>query len=138
MSGRLFAGRIGRTDMPPDTAVDSGRVREVPAAAVDVVAVEALDVPDTLLAGEMCAMAEPGRAGRFFVAMARFCASMASLRLGLDEVMVLLDSPKPGRATGAASTFLAALGLFWSFCSSFCAVPSRFSMMLSTFVSNSR
>ena len=75
-------------------------------------------------------MAEPGRVGRFFVVMARFCASIASLKLGLDEVMVLLESPRPGRAGAATSSFFVELGLLASLTSSFCAWPSRFSMRL--------
>jgi hypothetical protein len=72
-------------------------------------------------------MAEPGRAGMFLVAAmaAFFCACIVSLRLGLDEVMVLLDRPSPGRPAGAASAFLGEFGLLGSFWRSFCAVASR-------------
>src|SRR3954468_19749417 len=73
-------------------------------------------------------MAEPGRAGMFLVAAmaAFFCASIVSLRLGFDAVMVLLERPSPGRAVAAPlSGFLGEFGLLGSFWSSFCAVPSR-------------
>lgn len=59
---------------------------------------------------EMCAMADPGLAGRLFFTdrAAFFCAIMVSRKLGLLD-MVLLLSPRPGRAGGSA--FLEALGL---------------------------
>ena len=115
--------------MPPDTADDSGRVL---ACTVAVEAPEACDEPETVREGEMCAMAEPGRAGRCLEFMARFCAIIASLKLGLDEVMVLLERPRPGRAGPLVSPFFGELGLLTSFWRSFCAWLSRFSMMLRT------
>jgi hypothetical protein len=82
---------------------------------------------DVVLTGEKWDMADPGRAGRFFVAIvAFFWAIMVSLRLGLLGPMVLFDSPRPGRAD---STFWVGLGLLGSLFSSFWAVPSRSAMM---------
>lgn len=62
-------------------------------------------------------MADPGRTGRFFAAAkdAFFWASIVSRRLGLLEVIVLLD--KPARAGG--SVFLGELGLWGSLFRSF-------------------
>lgn len=116
--------------MPPALTemVGSPRVL-VPAGLAD--AAGWLDEPDVVRTGEMCAMAEPGRAGRFLAASALFWASMASRRLGLLEVMVLLDRPRPGRTGGASADFLGELGLCGSLLRSFWAVESRSAMILS-------
>lgn len=53
MSGRLLAGLIGLTDMPPETVDDSGRVLVCVVAVVAVEATEACDELDVVLAGEM-------------------------------------------------------------------------------------
>ena len=80
--------------------------------------------------GDIVAIAEPGRTGKFFTARAFFCANIVSLSDGFDAVdIVLFEKPMPGRATGSAP-FLGELGLFGSFCRSFCAVESRFSIIL--------
>jgi hypothetical protein len=113
--------------MPPALTeiVPSGRPRIAGFAAG--AAFPELDAPDAVLTGEMCAMAEPGRAGRFLVdSVAFFWANMASRRLGLLDI-VLLDIPRPGLG---ASGFLGELGLLGSLLSSFCAVGSKSSMML--------
>jgi hypothetical protein len=114
--------------MPPCDKFDaSARGREVGAEAAEEC--DALDEPDTDRTGEMVAMADPGRAGRFRVARAFFCASIASLKDGFELApIVLFERPIPGRATG--SIFLGELGLLGSFWSSFCAVESRASIML--------
>jgi hypothetical protein len=114
--------------MPPCDKFDaSARGREVGAEAADEC--DALDEPDTDRTGEIVAMADPGRAGRFRVARAFFCASIASLKDGFELVpIVLFERPIPGRAAG--SVFLGELGLLGSFWSSFCAVESRASIML--------
>lgn len=72
-------------------------------------------------------MADPGLTGRFFVAMAFFCAIMVSLSDGLAPI-VLRERPRPGRAAGSA--FLVVLGLFGSLSSAFCVVGSRVSIIL--------
>lgn len=91
------------------------------------------EAEDAVLTGEKCAMADPGLAGRFFEAKARFCANMASLRDGLEAVMVLLERPMPGRAPPAAG--LGELVFPELFCNSFLAVASRSSMILMQTVS---
>jgi hypothetical protein len=87
----------------------------------------ALEVFGAVRAGVIDAMAEPGLAGMFFEESAFFCANIASRKDGL-ELIVLFERPRPGR--GATSAFLGELGLFGSFCNSFCAVESRFSIIL--------
>ena len=129
-SGRRFVGRIGATDMPPEftARVDSGRWRGL----MGFTGSEAPELPLALfLTGEKADMADPGRAGRFLVARlaAFFCAITVSLREGLPDPMVLFESPIPGRLGGTAP-FLGELGLFGSFCRSFCAVESRLSITL--------
>ena len=103
-AGRLLMGRMGATDMLPALTEmeDSGRVLVTP-GRVDVA--DWLEELDAVRTGEMCAMAEPGRAGRLFFAcsVAFFWAIIVSRRLGLLD-MVLFESPIPGR--GAASAFL--------------------------------
>lgn len=116
-SGRL-RGRIGATCNPLEAGacVASGRVRT--AGVDDADAPETVDEFDTVRCGEKCAMADPGRGGRFLPAMAAFfCASIVSRRLGLGGPMVLFDKPRPGRVVPSA--FLGELGLCGSFLSSF-------------------
>jgi hypothetical protein len=60
ISGRFLLGRIGAPDIPPV----SGRDR----APEDLL--DALDVVVVIFSGDSWAMAEPGRAGRFFAAFA--------------------------------------------------------------------
>ncbi len=124
ISGRLLAGRMGATDMPPcDFIADSGRTR-VPGCDE-----EAADVVGAVRIGDSVAIADPGLAGRFLVAKAFFCAITVSRNEGLELPMVLLERPKPGRATG--SDFFGTFGLPRSFWSSFCAVVSRPFMIVS-------
>lgn len=83
--------------------------------------------------GDIVAIAEPGRTGRFFTARAFFCANIASLSEGFDEVVIVLfEKPIPGRAATGSAALLDALGLLGSFCRSFCAVESKFSIILQT------
>jgi hypothetical protein len=91
----------------------------------EVLAADELEVVRT---GEICAIAEPGRAGRLFfvVNAAFFCAIRVSRRLGLLDI-VLLDIPRPGRG---GSAFLGEFGLFGSLVNSFCAVGSKSAMIL--------
>lgn len=94
------------------------------------VLVEAVDEPETarvVRGGEKCAMADPGLTGRFFVAMAFFCAIMVSRSDGLAPI-VLRERPRPGRA--ADSAFFGVLGLFGSLSSAFCVVGSKVSIRL--------
>lgn len=130
ISGLLLPGLTGAPEMPPAELRrdDSGLVRTV---EVVVAAVGGCDEPETVTAGEKCAIAEPGRAGGGLVAMALFWAIMASRILGFGGPMVLLDKPSPGRAT--PSGFLGELGLLGSFSSSFAAVASSPLMMASAF-----
>jgi len=86
--------------------------------------VDSVEELETVRTGEKWAMADPGRAGKFFDAIASFfLANIVSRREGFPEPMVLFDSPRPG--LGAACGFLGEFGLFGSFCSSFCAVASK-------------
>ena len=132
LSGRFRTGLTGAPESPRDVGA-SGLVRV--AATVAVVAVEAADTVEefeTVRAGEKCAIAEPGRAGRLFlVARALFCAIIASRRLGLEAPIVLLDSPRPGRGAPPAVRLGEDEGLFGSFRRSFWAVASRLSMIIS-------
>lgn len=96
------------------------------AVVVEVTAAD--EAEDAVPTGEKCAMADPGLAGRFFEAKARFCANMASLKEGLEAVMVLLERPMPGRAPPAAG--LGELVFPELFCRSFLAVASRSSIIL--------
>lgn len=125
-SGRLLDGLIGATDMPPAFIEMDGSARDRTAGFVATLVVDVADELDTFLVGEKCAMADPGRAGTFLAeaAIALFWPSMASRRLGLLAVAVLLDRPR------AASTFFGELGLLGSFWRSFCAVASRSPMIL--------
>jgi hypothetical protein len=111
--------------MPPAlTAIDSGRALVGGLAAG---AVECEDAFDAVRDGEICAIAEPGRAGKFLLAaLALFCASIASRRLGLLPVVVF-DRVPAGRAV---SVFLGELGLLESLAKSFCAVASKSAMIL--------
>lgn len=126
-SARLLDGRMGATDMPPAlTAIDSGRALVGGLAAG--AAVDCVDVFEAVRTGEIWAMADPGRAGRFLLAAeALFWASIASRRLGLLAV-VLRDKLLAGRA--AVSVFLGELGLLGSLFNSFCAVASRSAIIL--------
>jgi hypothetical protein len=111
--------------MPPtERVLGSGRAR-VPEGLAAGAADEEFDAVRT---GEICAMAEPGLAGRFLVVrFALFCAIKVSRRLGLLDDMVLLERPRPGRG---ASLFFGELGLLGSLLRSFCAVESRSAMIL--------
>lgn len=113
--------------MPPAlTAIDSGRALVGGLAAG--AAVDCVDVFEAVRTGEIWAMADPGRAGRFLLAAeALFWASIASRRLGLLAV-VLRDKLLAGRA--AVSVFLGELGLLGSLFNSFCAVASRSAIIL--------
>lgn len=63
-AGRNFVGRIGATDKPPwATVVDSGRILIGASEAA-----EAVEEDEIVLMGEKVDMADPGLAGRFFVA----------------------------------------------------------------------
>lgn len=136
ISGRLLAGLIGAAEMPAcDLPVVSALDRVDAAAAVGAAVAEddidTLEEPDTVRTGVTVAIAEPGRAGRVLVAIALFWAIIASLNEGLGPVpIVLLDKPKPGRATGSDFAIAVEFGLFGSFCSSFWAVESSPSMIL--------
>lgn len=112
ISGLFLVGLMGAPDKPPppDARVDSGRVRTDVVVAADM-----LEVVDTVLTGEKCAIAEPGRAGRFLDAKALFCANIVSRRLGLPELMVLLENPRPGRGGPASVRLLFEFGLWGSF-----------------------
>lgn len=91
---------------------------------------EAVDEPETardVRGGEKWAMADPGLAGRFLVAMAFFCAIMVSRSDGLAPI-VLRERPRPGRAAGSA--LFGVLGLFGSRSSAFCTVGSKVSIRL--------
>lgn len=128
-SGRRLVGRMGAWDMPPEftASVDSGR-----RGLAGLEGSGGLESPlEPFLTGEKADMADPGREGSFLAAsVAFFCAITVSLREGLLGPTVLLDSPDAGRVVGAAP-FGGAFGLFGSFCRSFCAVASRFSIILS-------
>lgn len=118
---------MGATEIPPWDDVVSGRVRVAGfGAVVDVV--DACDDPEFDRTGEIVAIADPGLGGRFLELIAFFWANIASLSEGFELVIVLLDRPKPGR--GAGSDFLGELGFAGSFCSNFCAVESRLSIIL--------
>ena len=114
--------------MPPAlTAIDSGLALVGGLAAG---AVECEDAFDAVRTGEICAIAEPGRGGKFLLAtllaallpaLALFCASIASRRLDLLPV-VLFDKLLAGRAV---SVFLGEFGLLGSLTKSFCAVASK-------------
>lgn len=65
MSGLLLTGRIGATDIPP--ALTETVPSALPlTAGLEGALSEALvvDVLEAVRTGDMCAMAEPGRAGR--------------------------------------------------------------------------
>jgi hypothetical protein len=96
--------------------VDSGRGPLTGASE----AVEVLEEDETVRTGEKLDIAEPGRAGRFLLAIAAFFwASIVSLREGFGGPLVLFEKPIPDRgATGSA--FLGELGLSGEFCRSFC------------------
>lgn len=72
ISGRILAGRFGALVNPPEATarVDSGLVL-TPAVVVGLAgAVEAVDTVEVVRTGENWAMAEPGRAGKPFLALA--------------------------------------------------------------------
>ena len=82
--------------------------------------VEAVEEEETVRIGEKEDIAEPGRAGRFLLAIAAFfCASMVSRKEGFGGPVVLFENPNPGR-TLAASGFLGELGLSGAFSRSLC------------------
>jgi hypothetical protein len=128
---------MGATDKPPalPAVARSGRFRTGGPVVVVVVVVavdeaDRVDELETVRAGEKCAIADPGRAGRFFAANAAFLwATTASRRLGFPGPSVLLDIPRPGRAAVTSGLF-GEFGLFGSFCNSFWAVASRLIMIL--------
>lgn len=64
--GRIFVGRIGATERPPWAEVVSGRILTGAASEFD----DEVEVEETVRTGENADMAEPGRAGRFLLAMA--------------------------------------------------------------------
>lgn len=128
-AGRNFVGRIGATESPPwETVVDSDLT--LADGAFDEV--EAVEEVETFRIGEKLDIAEPGRAGMFLLAAmaAFFCASIVSRRDGFGGPEVLLEKPKPGRAT--ASGFLGEFGLSGAFSSSLCCVASNVAMILSS------
>ena len=60
-------------------------------------------VPETVRMGDSADIAEPGRAGRFLLAIAAFfCAAMVSLREGFGGPETLLDKLEPGRLPPSA------------------------------------
>ena len=70
---------------------------------------------ETVRMGEKVDIAEPGRAGRFLLAIvAFFWANIVSLREGFGGPVVLLENPKPGRAA-TVSAFLGEFGLSGAF-----------------------
>lgn len=130
---RNFVGRIGATDRPPCATVvdDSGRARPGAASEVDDM-LEAVEEDETVRIGENADIAEPGRAGRFLLAIAAFFwASIVSRREGFGgpAPVVLLENPRPGR-TAVASAFLGEFGLSGAFSKSLCWVESSVAMML--------
>jgi hypothetical protein len=85
---------------------------------------------DTFRTGEKDDIADPGRAGKFLLAMAAFFwANIVSRREGFGGPVVLLEKPRPGRAV-VVSGFLGELGLSGAFSSNLCCVASRFAMIL--------
>ena len=128
---RNFVGLIGATERPPcDTVVDdSGRTLTGAVSEVDDM-LEAVEDDETVRIGENVEIAEPGRAGRFLLAIAAFfCASIVSLREGFGGPVVLLENPRPGR-TATASAFLGEFGLSGAFSNSLCWVMSSVAMIL--------
>ena len=128
ISGRLnFVGRIGATDKPPCVfTAGSGRCFDEAAS----VFVDIVEEVETVRTGVKEDIAEPGRAGKFLVAMvAFFCASMVSLREGFGGPFVLFEKPKPGRGL-LASTFGGEFGLSGACSRSLCCVASRALMIL--------
>ena len=85
---------------------------------------------ETVRMGEKVDIAEPGRAGRFLLAIvAFFWANIVSLREGFGGPVVLLENPKPGRAA-TASAFFGEFGLSGAFSRSLAWVASRVAMIL--------
>jgi hypothetical protein len=83
---------------------------------------EAVDDDETVRTGENVDIADPGRAGRFLLAIAAFfCANIVSLREGFGgpPPLVLFENPSPGR-TVTASAFLGEFGLSGAFSKSLC------------------
>lgn len=130
-SGRLnFVGRIGATERPPwATVADSGRA--LTGAALEVGAIlEEVEDDETVRMGEKADIAEPGRGGRFLLAIAAFfCANIVSLKEGFGGPDMLFENPKPGRAA-AASAILGEFGLSGAFSRSFCWVNSSVAIIL--------
>lgn len=109
--GLIFAGRVGAAESPPWTLVSG---RSLAGAASDIV-----EVPETVRIGDNADIAEPGRAGRFLLAItAFFCAAMASLREGFGGPETLLEKLEPGRLPPSA--FFGEFGLSGQFSSNLC------------------
>lgn len=87
--------------MPPCARLEAsalGLVEPVdePAAA------DMLEEPETVRTGDTDAIAEPGRGGSVLDDRAFFWANIASLIEGFAVLIVLLESPNPGRGAGSA------------------------------------
>jgi hypothetical protein len=123
---------MGATERPPCATVveDSWRAR-TGAVGFEVDDVfEAVEEDETVRIGENVDIAEPGRGGKFLLAIAAFfCASIVSLREGFGGPVVLLENPRPGRAT-IASAFFGEFGLSGAFSKSLCCVGSSVAMIL--------
>lgn len=92
---------------------------------------DAVEVLETFLIGENDDIADPGRAGRFFVAIAAFfCASIVSLSDGFGGPVVLFEKPNPGRTPATTSGFLGEFGLSGAFSNNLCCVVSKPAMIL--------
>jgi hypothetical protein len=113
---RNFVGRVGAAERPPwETALVSWRSLTGAASEFD-----AAEVEETVRMGISADIAEPGRAGRFLLAIAAFFwAAIASLREGFGGPDTLLEKLEPGRLP-PASPFLGELGLSGQLSSSLC------------------
>jgi hypothetical protein len=128
---RNFVGRIGATERPPWATVVEGSGRARTGATSEICDVfEAVEEDETVRIGENVDIAEPGRAGRFLLAIAAFfCASIVSLREGFGGPVVLFEKPRPGR-TATVSAFLGEFGLSGAFSKSLCCVESSVAIIL--------